>query len=95
MNAATLMNSGTVTKKPAMKLRRSHCIGMTVTGGGAVRPRRVAQPDDRHGREREAIAGEDVERMRRQIAEEEPDRHVADDGRGDHADDEERAVARA
>src|SRR5688572_27900380 len=26
MNAATLMNSGTVTKKPAMKLRRSHCI---------------------------------------------------------------------
>ena len=26
MKAATLMNSGTVTKKPAMKLRRSHCI---------------------------------------------------------------------
>ena len=25
-NAATLMNSGTVTKNPAMKLRRSHCI---------------------------------------------------------------------
>ena len=29
MNAATLMTSGTVTKKPAMKLRRSHCIGGT------------------------------------------------------------------
>src|SRR5436309_6811617 len=26
MKAATLMNRGTVTKKPAMKLRRSHCI---------------------------------------------------------------------
>jgi hypothetical protein len=24
--AATLMNSGTVTKKPAMNRRRSHCI---------------------------------------------------------------------
>jgi hypothetical protein len=26
MKAATLMNSGTVTKKPAMKLWRSQCI---------------------------------------------------------------------
>jgi hypothetical protein len=25
-SAATLITSGTVTKKPAMKLRRSHCI---------------------------------------------------------------------
>ena len=30
MSAATLMNSGTVTKKPVTKLRRSHCIDVYI-----------------------------------------------------------------
>ena len=37
MNAATLMNSGTVTKNPAMKLRRSHCIDGHCTQRGGDR----------------------------------------------------------
>src|SRR5438445_11481977 len=52
MIAATLTNSGTVTKKPAMKLRRSHCI----ENGNAERDavpgewRESGSPDD--GQER-------------------------------------------
>src|SRR5687768_2447683 len=50
MKAATVMNSGTVTKKPAMKLRRSHCI----------------KPDHHAGREHQPVAREDIKRVARE-----------------------------
>ena len=44
MNAATLMNSGTVTKKPAMKLRRSHCMIAPQPAQPAMRRQQRAGP---------------------------------------------------
>src|SRR5262249_41262263 len=55
-SAATLMNSGTVTKKPATKLRRSHCID--------VREERDAQ--------RDAVPRERAEAVAPHVAEERP-----------------------
>src|SRR4029450_11794143 len=73
MIAATLMNSGTVTKKPATKLRRSHWISFNarpepVDGGEYAGSN---QPHRGHGRQRQAIPCEHVERARCEKAHEE------------------------
>src|SRR5437879_5130487 len=77
ISAATLMNSGTVTKNPAMKLRRNQPIS------------RHHEPNGCRAGEREAVRGKHVERVVAEIADEEPDRRVADDRRRDDADREE------
>src|SRR5687767_2337089 len=84
-SAATLMTSGTVTKKPAISFRRSHCI----SDSGYVN-RTVGlpegEPDGR--RQRKPVVGEHIEAMRRQVLQQEPDRQIPDDRRGHDADDE-------
>src|SRR5436190_23882666 len=73
MSAATLMNSGTVTKKPATKLRRSHCICRTAIMKIATHsngdPERVAlQPAAR----RATLSGSPVHRREDRDAEHDP-----------------------
>ena len=65
------MTSGTVTKKPAMKLRRSHCII-----GRRTRSSRRAGSDAEPttAAERETVVGEHVERVPGEVAQEELDR---------------------
>src|SRR5690242_12714159 len=92
ISAATLMKSGTVTKKPAMKLRRSHCIENSPTlKGRATRRAGLSgppQPDHRRRRQRETIPGKRIERMLRQVADEVFHRRVPDHRRTDDPDEE-------
>src|SRR5207302_508306 len=60
MSAATLTNSGTVTKKPAMKLRRSHCIGLDLAARNH-REQRQSQDDAVPGEGAESTMANDVE----------------------------------
>src|SRR6188768_4592131 len=76
---ATLMTSGTVTKKPVANDRRSPAI--------TARPRSVDEPPH-HGGQGQAVVGEDVEAMRGEVAQQEADREIAHDARGEDADDE-------
>src|SRR4051812_14807984 len=63
MMAATLIKSGTATKKPATKLRRSQPITYDRALG-------APQPDRDDGGKREAVPREPRERMTAQIADE-------------------------
>ena len=56
------MTSGTVTTKPAIKLRRSQCIGMLHVPP-CITPSRRNQPDQDARGQAEPIEGEDVERV--------------------------------
>src|SRR5689334_9599856 len=101
-SVATEMNSGTVTKKPAMKLRRSHCImtrqddGESKTGSASLWPsgRPREQPHDGHGRQSQPVVGEGVERVAGKVAQKEADRQVADHRRDAHPDQEQAGVVR-
>ena len=73
------MISGTVTKKPVMKLRRSQDMS-----------HRVQIHTARHGREREPIVGEDGKGMVGQITQEKFDRQVAHDPGNDQPDRKQR-----
>src|ERR1700722_16615058 len=81
MNAATLMNSGTGTKKPAMKLRRNQRMEHSS---------RPQEPDRDRRRERDPVPGERVERVVSQIPDEVLHGRVADDGGGRDADQKQR-----
>ena len=78
MNAATLMNSGTVTKKPATKLRRSHCMA------GYIQPAATAASSA--DAQRDAIPGERREARSPDVVQERPDDQRRRDERHDEAD---------
>ena len=78
MKAVTVMNSGTVTKKPAMKLRRSHCIVSAITA--QRHGREQDQPDD------DSIPGEGGESRASHHREERLDDRRGRDKRHDEAD---------
>src|SRR3954464_5638508 len=70
ISAATLMNSGTVTKKPATKLRRSQCIGR----------------DEQHDAEHDAVPGKRREAVAADVFEEWPHYQRGGDERHHEAD---------
>src|SRR5919112_3201660 len=76
MKAAMLMTSGTVTKKPVMKLRRSHCIGELHPARGDRREQREPQRDPVPRKGHESSASDDGEKR------------LDDEHRGDEREDE-------